>query len=336
LCCSTRPNKERESEEAAAEADEEEEEAETGSEPAGSSHRPQRLARDLIDDEAMEPSGQVELPAGVPRSAFTSSSHTARSAVAAFPGGPSGTLSRFSALNSSSYASVSGRGGDAEAAAQAEVLGEELKKEGNQLYNEGQLEAAELVYTEALKVSTRALVWLGAAAARAVQYRHSHTQCTRKLAPLSAALLLRTAACGHRLARSCEPGVWAGGCARVRVMRSHTASQFAPWQYAPKNYVIYSNRSMCLGRLGKFGDALTDARTVVAMMPTWAKGFARLAASLEALRKDSEAIAAYEKARWLASAHDNDPAGEAEYAEACAALRHRSAMSGAEGNDGFS
>jgi hypothetical protein len=40
----------------------------------------------------------------------------------------------------------------AESAAQAEVLGEELKKEGNALYNEGQLEAAELVYTEALKV----------------------------------------------------------------------------------------------------------------------------------------------------------------------------------------
>ena len=50
---------------------------------------------------------------------------------------------------------------------------------------------------------------------------------------------------------------------------------------------------------------------VTSMMPTWAKGFARLAAANEALRNDSEAIAAYEKARWLASAHDNDPAGEA-------------------------
>jgi Flp pilus assembly protein TadD len=106
-------------------------------------------------------------------------------------------------------------------------------------------------------------------------------------------------------------------------------------QYAPKNYIIYSNRSMCLGRLGKYGDALSDAKTVVAMMPTWAKGFARLAAALEALNHDSDAIAAYEKARWLAAAHDNDPAGEAEYADACTALRQRSALSGLEGNDGF-
>ncbi len=47
------------------------------------------------------------------------------------------------------------------------------------------------------------------------------------------------------------------------------------------------------------------------MMPTWAKGFARLAAALEALGKDNDAIAAYEKAKWLAQVHDNDPNGEA-------------------------
>ena len=34
---------------------------------------------------------------------------------------------------------------------QAEILSEELKKEGNQLYNDGQLEAAEMVYSEAIK-----------------------------------------------------------------------------------------------------------------------------------------------------------------------------------------
>ncbi len=62
-------------------------------------------------------------------------------------------------------------------------------------------------------------------------------------------------------------------------------------------------------------------------MPTWAKGFARLAAAHEALAHDAEAIAAYDKARWLASAHDNDPSGEAEYAEAVRALRLRAACS---------
>ena len=70
-------------------------------------------------------------------------------------------------------------------------------------------------------------------------------------------------------------------------------------------------------------DALSDAKTVVTMMPTWAKGFARLAAALEALGRDSDAVAAYEKAKWLAQVHDNDPAGEAEYEEAAKALRLR-------------
>ena len=59
------------------------------------------------------------------------------------------------------------------------------------------------------------------------------------------------------------------------------------------------------------------------MMPTWAKGFARLAAALEALGRDKDAVAAYEKAKWLAQVHDNDPNGEAEYEEAAKALRLR-------------
>ena len=85
-------------------------------------------------------------------------------------------------------------------------------------------------------------------------------------------------------------------------------------------------------------DALSDAKTVVAMMPTWAKGFARLAAALEALGRDKDAVAAYEKARWLAQVHDNDPSGEAEYDEAAKALRLRCASnvyhSGADGYGG--
>jgi len=59
------------------------------------------------------------------------------------------------------------------------------------------------------------------------------------------------------------------------------------------------------------------------MMPTWAKGFARLAAALEALGRDKDAVTAYEKAKWLAAVHDNDPNGEAEYEEAAKALRLR-------------
>jgi len=71
------------------------------------------------------------------------------------------------------------------------------------------------------------------------------------------------------------------------------------------------------------------------MMPTWARGFARLAAAHEALRNNTEALAAYDRARWLASAHDNDPQGETEYVEAAAALRRRAALAGYGTVDGY-
>lgn len=50
------------------------------------------------------------------------------------------------------------------------------------------------------------------------------------------------------------------------------------------------------------------------------------AAALEALGKNKDALAAYEKARWLAQAHDNDPQGEQEYVEAVHALKLRMSM----------
>jgi len=115
------------------------------SETSDYSYRPTRLARDLIEDEAMAPTGQVELPRGVSISPFSSSSPSSRS--------------RPPTLPSQQQALVNGRLSfrvappDAEALAQAEALGEELKKEANKLYADGQLEAAELVYTEAIKVS---------------------------------------------------------------------------------------------------------------------------------------------------------------------------------------
>jgi hypothetical protein len=101
----------------------------------------------------MEPEHQVELPRGVARSAFNVHNAKMPQAPGGGPvnaGGPGAPLSSFTSA-------TFGRRGlgaqdTAESAAQAEVLGEELKKEGNALYNEGQLEAAELVYTEALKV----------------------------------------------------------------------------------------------------------------------------------------------------------------------------------------
>ena len=125
-----------------------------GGDFGNSAYRPARaLARELIDEAAMEPEHQVELPRGVARSAFNV--HNAKMPQAP-GGGPVNAGAPGAPLSSFTSATFGRRGlgaqDTAESAAQAEVLGEELKKEGNALYNEGQLEAAELVYTEALKV----------------------------------------------------------------------------------------------------------------------------------------------------------------------------------------
>lgn len=202
-------------------------------------YRPTRaLAREMIDEEAMEfHAGSADTPRSnfmvgqEPKIPVNKPVLPLPTGVPLMPGGKApSTLSAPVGVSPQ----------------QAEILAEELKKEGNQLYNDGQLEAAEMVYSEAIK-------------------------------------------------------------------------------YAPKNHILFSNRSMCYGKLGRYVDALTDAKTVVAMMPTWAKGFARLAAALEALGKYQEALQAYEKARWLAQAHDNDPQGEQEYEEAVLALKNRMA-----------
>ena len=148
--------------EAAAESSED-----TGVFSGSEAYRPNRgLAREMIDEQAMAPSAQVEVPAGTPRSNFVVGGRGGgpAGAAAGWPGaaGPSGaapaTLSSYNTANVQGFrqqatagaTSVQG-GGSAEVDAQSEILGEELKKEGNQLYNEGQLEAAELVYSEALK-----------------------------------------------------------------------------------------------------------------------------------------------------------------------------------------
>ena len=94
-------------------------------------------------------------------------------------------------------------------------------------------------------------------------------------------------------------------------------------KHAPRSHVLLSNRSMCLGRLGRFEDALTEAKRVVATMPTWGRGAARLGAAHEAVGQYSEAVQAYEKARWLATSHDNDPQGLKEYDAALAQARWR-------------
>jgi hypothetical protein len=195
---------------------------------ADSSYRPGRaLARELIDEAAMSPGGQVELPRGVSRSAY--SVHTAKVVGAPGSSGSGPTLSSFT---SSTFGRRGlGAGDTEESAHQAEVLGEELKKEGNALYNEGQVEAAELVYTEALKVSDSGGGGRGRwRAARCVYCAPS------------------TVKEGFRTKARSKPRQ--GNLTR---RRPDSTSPFpCCFQYSPKNHVIYSNRSMCYGRLGKY------------------------------------------------------------------------------------
>ena len=69
---------------------------------------------------------------------------------------------------------------------------------------------------------------------------------------------------------------------------------------------MLANRALARCRLGRLGEAVADARQVVTLAPTWAKGHARLGACLQAAMRYNDAVAAFERAAWLARAHDGD------------------------------
>lgn len=64
----------------------------------------------------------------------------------------------------------------------------------------------------------------------------------------------------------------------------------------PKNAVYFSNRSAAAANLGRFEEALQDAKAVLRLKPGWVKGHARAAAAYMGLQLYSEAKEAYEKA----------------------------------------
>lgn len=43
----------------------------------------------------------------------------------------------------------------------------------------------------------------------------------------------------------------------------------------PNDHVFYSNRSACYASLGKYNEALQDAKKCVELKPDWAKGYGR-------------------------------------------------------------
>jgi len=64
----------------------------------------------------------------------------------------------------------------------------------------------------------------------------------------------------------------------------------------PGNEVYWSNRAASYINLKRYGDAERDARKVVALKPSWVKGWARLGAALLAQEDGSDAREALEKA----------------------------------------
>ena len=61
---------------------------------------------------------------------------------------------------------------------------------------------------------------------------------------------------------------------------------------APRNHVLFSNRSSALLEVGRIAEAITDAKHCVALAPSWAKGYLREGLALEAKGDLAAAMAA--------------------------------------------
>lgn len=55
--------------------------------------------------------------------------------------------------------------------------------------------------------------------------------------------------------------------------------------------VLFSNRALCLYKLGRYEEAVDDAKQCIALKPDFAKGYIRGAMSLRALKRSEEALA---------------------------------------------
>ncbi|XP_076878760.1 LON peptidase N-terminal domain and RING finger protein 3-like [Brachyhypopomus gauderio] len=75
---------------------------------------------------------------------------------------------------------------------------------------------------------------------------------------------------------------------------------------APKDHVLYANRSQINSSLKKFEDALSDADMACKLKPLWAKGHTRRAQVLSTLGKQEEALTEYLLSITLD--HENEPA----------------------------
>lgn len=63
----------------------------------------------------------------------------------------------------------------------------------------------------------------------------------------------------------------------------------------PDNYIVYSNRSAAYMKADSKSKALKDAERCVELAPSWAKGYSRLGAAQQSLRRYEAAIDTYKK-----------------------------------------
>lgn len=62
------------------------------------------------------------------------------------------------------------------------------------------------------------------------------------------------------------------------------------------DYKIFSNRSLCNYKIGKYEEALNDAKECVKLNSKWSKGWGRLGTALYYLKKYNESLIAFNKA----------------------------------------
>ncbi|XP_063306349.1 E3 ubiquitin-protein ligase TTC3 [Pelobates fuscus] len=70
-------------------------------------------------------------------------------------------------------------------------------------------------------------------------------------------------------------------------------------QYSPNNHLLFSNRSLCFTRMGKFGKALADGKKAVILKQKWPKGHYRFCEALFLIGERERALASNEKAQEL-------------------------------------
>jgi tetratricopeptide (TPR) repeat protein len=148
---------------------------------------------------------------------------------------------------------------------------------------------------------------------------------------------------GNRLLQDGQPG--AAELVYTEALKARLSVGAAQWfahaalsQHAPNSHILLCNRALALSRQGRHGEAERDARKATLLSPLWSKAFARLGTALRDTRRHEEAAVCFERAAFLARAHESDERARGEYEasaeEARLAARSRG-RAGRASEDGF-